>query len=77
MKVYKVRWREVSYHDTTLTAESIATMLGCSVEQVEKNVDQAIADSTSNLQDELGGYSDQGFLALYRDRVQIEEAQTS
>ena len=72
-KTYTVRWREISYHEATLSSEQIATMLGCTPEQVEQDIDKAIAGSDSKLADELGGYSDQGFVELTRVDIGIEE----
>ncbi|MFY1620076.1 hypothetical protein [Micromonospora sp. WMMD736] len=73
MKTYTVRWREISDHETELTAEDIAALLGCTVEEVEEDIDQAIDDSGNSLADELSEYSDQAFDGLVREDIEIEE----
>ncbi|MFC3504483.1 hypothetical protein ACFOOK_26425 [Micromonospora krabiensis] len=73
MTNYKVRWREVSDHEIELTAEDLAELLGCSVEDVEEDLERAEWDSDEGLADALAEYSDQAFDGLTREDIEIEE----
>lgn len=67
-KRYRVIWTEISHHEGEYTAEQLALMAGCSMEEFVENPDEYTAD----LGDGLAEVSDEAFDGLTREVDEIE-----
>lgn len=69
---YRVGWTETSTHEVDLPAETLATLLGITVEQLhEQEASEYGIDPEGQLSDLLADLSDDGFQGLTRDITEI------
>ncbi len=69
MATYRITWTETSSHEVELADHELAQLYGLT----PATMDRYDLTNGEELADALAEYSDQGFLALYRNDIEVEQ----